>query len=65
MESKYTEILAETSLKKYTEIVPYCLKLEVKVSDLSSMLEEAKAKISTLEAKLEAKNKRTTKSTSE
>lgn len=61
MESKYTELLAETSLKKYSDIVPYCLKLEVKISDLNTMLESAKQKIAELEKKLEAKNRRTTK----
>lgn len=61
MESKYTELLAETSLKKYSDIVPYCLKLEVKISDLNIMLESAKQKIAELEKKLEAKNRRATK----
>lgn len=61
MESNYTELLAETSLKKYSDIVPYCLKLEVKISDLNTMLESAKQKIAELEKKLEAKNRRTTK----
>jgi len=61
MESKYTELLAETSLKKYSDIIPYCLKLETKVSDLNQMLESAKDIIADLEKKLETKSRRTTK----
>lgn len=65
MESKYTEILAETSLKRYSELIPQCLKLEVKIFDLNSMLEQAETKILELENKLEAKTKGTTKTSSE
>ena len=61
MESKYIDLLAETSLKKYSEIVPYVVKLETKVSDLNQMLEVAKTTIADLEKKLETKNRRATK----
>lgn len=65
MESNYIELLAETSLKKYTETVPYVIRLETKVADLNNMLQSAKQQIAELEKKLEAKNRRTTKKDNE